>query len=532
MEITYIGLSECYREIIDRAQKSDYIWIMSLIARYADCENVYKKIEHDWESLNDLTGKKILFIFSSPSCKEWSSFFRKKGGKSYVGNGCPFITILDKARIDDNKGGFNYNYPNYENIDWKLKHSQTISEFAQNYNIPEEQIPCLFFYNVRNRKTKIVPLKSNIDIYKLVKKIIICINDLYDRILTIESDLKEFQNVENYVNLFIKLFDKAELLDITQKRAIQAVLTNKKMYLDVRDVIKDRQIQKDLKRIKQWDRQFFAAFIRNSKKQKEYLCLKKEYAFLSEMIDKKMDDIDLDSCTINDNEVKGMGENSNVNIFLSYSWKNDSQANDIYEYFKAKQGIEIHRDKIDVGIWDSIKEYMDSIAEMDFIIILISDDYLKSMNCMYEVMEVMRSKLYEKKIFPVVINKDIYEPIHRAKYIKYWTNKYNELKDELNGIQYDAIGKLGNDLKKIGDIKNNIGDFLDIISNMNNPEIVDVNEEIEKKLLEEGVICEMNFNECNLEECKEAYKELSDLVPAGMIPLLSELEETLKNNKN
>ena len=34
-----------------------------------------------------------------------------------------------------------------------------------------------------------------------------------------------------------------------------------------------------------------------------------------------------------------MGENSNVNIFLSYSWKNDSQANDIYEYFKAKHYI-------------------------------------------------------------------------------------------------------------------------------------------------------------------------------------------------
>ena len=77
MQITYIGLSECYQEIIERAEKSEYVWIMSLIARYADCENIYDKIEKDWESLNDLTGKKVLFLFSSPSYKEWSSFFSK-----------------------------------------------------------------------------------------------------------------------------------------------------------------------------------------------------------------------------------------------------------------------------------------------------------------------------------------------------------------------------------------------------------------------------------------------------------------------
>ena len=40
----------------------------------------------------------------------------------------------------------------------------------------------------------------------------ISINDLYDRILTIESDLKEFQDVENYVNLFGIFGDKQLVL--------------------------------------------------------------------------------------------------------------------------------------------------------------------------------------------------------------------------------------------------------------------------------------------------------------------------------
>lgn len=527
MEITYMGLSECYEEIIKRAENSEYIWIMSLIARYADCENVYAQIEHDWESLNDLTGKKILFLFSSPSCKEWSSFFRKRGKRPYVGNGCPFVTILDKAHIDDNRGGFRYNYPNYDSIDWKLKHSQTISEFAERYNISEEQIPCLFFYNVRNRKTKVVPLDLNTDVYKLIKDIIININNLYGRLLDIETNLNEFRNIENYINLFVELNRKAKRLNIEQRQAIQAVLTNQKMYLDVRNEIKDRQIQKDLKRIKQWERQFYAAFLCDLKRCKEYLNLKKEYMAISKKLEDKLDNIDLDNYIINSKEANDMIHKRKINIFLSYNWEDNSQADDIYDYFNGKQGIKIYRDKIEIKAWENIKEYMDSIAKMDYTFLLISETYLKSLNCMYEVMEVMRSKIYQEKIFPIVINKEIYKPIHRVSYIKYWTNEYNELEKAMNGIKYDALGKLGNDLKKIGDIKNNIGDFLDTISNMNNPEISDVKEEIEKKLLEKGAICENDYQECDITITKKEISENNVLVPSDVATMLDELQKSL-----
>ena len=531
MQITYIGLSECYQEIIERAEKSEYVWIMSLIARYADCENIYDKIEKDCESLNDLTGKKVLFLFSSPSYKEWSSFFSKRANKPYVVKGCPFVVMLDRKPIHDNNGGFRYNYPNYDSIDWKLKHSQTISEFARKYNILESQIPCLFFYNVRNKKRKVVPLNLDSDVYKLIKGILIDVNSYYDRLIDIETSLNDFQNIDNYIRLFVELNEKAESLDLTQKQAIQSVLTNQKMFLDVRNKIQDRKIKKELKRIKQWDRQFYASFLCDTEKYKKYVYLKREHVTISEKIDEKLDNIDLASCIANSKGVNGMIHKEKVTIFISYNWNDDNQANEIYDYFKTKQGIEIHKDKIDIGRWESIKEYMDSINEMDFVILLISDAYLKSVNCMYEVMEVMRTKRYQEKIFPVVIDKEIYEAVHRARYIKYWINEYNKLNDELKGIGFDALGQLGSDLKKLGNIKNNIADFLDTISTMNNPEVSGINEKIEQKLLENGVTCGNNRKVSDLEGIKNEIKGNDGLVPESMVTMLIELQKALINNK-
>ena len=112
-----------------------------------------------------------------------------------------------------------------------------------------------------------------------------------------------------------------------------------------------------------------------------------------------------------------------TNIFLSYCWNDINEANKIYGYFKNSQNIELHRDTIDIGRWGSIKEYMQSISNMDYAILLISDSYLKSVNCMYEVLEVMQDRNYRDKIFPAVIYSGIYSPII-FKYI--WRGKTYE----------------------------------------------------------------------------------------------------------
>lgn len=121
---------------------------------------------------------------------------------------------------------------------------------------------------------------------------------------------------------------------------------------------------------------------------------------------------------------------------------------------------------------------------MDYTILLISDKYLKSSNCMYEVLEVMRDRKYSKKIFPAIVCTDIYKPIAQAEYVKYWQDEYQKLKEHLDGIQHQNLGKLGEDLKRYQDISSNIAEFLASIADMNNPAIDDVCNSIKEKLQE------------------------------------------------
>lgn len=175
-------------------------------------------------------------------------------------------------------------------------------------------------------------------------------------------------------------------------------------------------------------------------------------------------------------------------IFLSYCWADDETAGNIEAALGKNDTINLHRDKIDIGTWGSIKDYMQSISQMDYTILLISDAYLKSFNCMYEVLEVMRDRNYSEKIFPAVKNSGIYKPAIRAEYVKYWQNEYDKLHESLEGIQVQNLGRLGEDLKRAQDIAANVAVFLDMVADMNNPAIQDVCVAIETKLKERKFI--------------------------------------------
>lgn len=177
-------------------------------------------------------------------------------------------------------------------------------------------------------------------------------------------------------------------------------------------------------------------------------------------------------------------------IFISYSWANKDIADMIDEDF-SKLGFNLTRDERDLKYKDSIKQFMQQIGKHDYVIMLISDSYLKSENCMYEVMEVMRNREYKDKILMImlkdqdkkyykdwqervsvdhefkqlVIGADIYSSVGRIGYIQYWEQKEKELESYVARIQVD-INKIQplNELKRINNITRDIGDFLTELS--------------------------------------------------------------------
>ena len=176
-----------------------------------------------------------------------------------------------------------------------------------------------------------------------------------------------------------------------------------------------------------------------------------------------------------------------INIFLSYCWKDEKYADDIEQYYRNSEII-IHRDKKDIRYWGSIEEFMNSIRNANFSILIISDNYLKSKNCMYEVLQVMKEKDCRKRIFPLVVSNHIYELGASIEYIKYWEEKFNNLAQERQNIHDENASDIDNQLREIKEISLSIGSFIKIVMDMNNPRIEDIFQAIDVTLQERGLI--------------------------------------------
>ncbi|MDE7274231.1 MAG: toll/interleukin-1 receptor domain-containing protein [Lachnospiraceae bacterium] len=170
-------------------------------------------------------------------------------------------------------------------------------------------------------------------------------------------------------------------------------------------------------------------------------------------------------------------------IFLSYNWHDGGTADRIDRYLSGRFGITVKRDVRDIGAWKSIREFMKSIRNHDYAVLIVSDSYLKSKNCMFEVMEIMKEQQYADRIFPAVVETGIYDPLVRAEYIKYWQQECDKLEAAIKGLDPAVTVELAADLKRYKSIASSIGEFLSMVADWNNPDIQNVEVQIEKALL-------------------------------------------------
>ena len=262
-----MGLSEYFKRCILKAKKEKYVVILSLIARYSDAKAAYDKLEKDWASLNDLTYDKVLMVFSLPRARHKASFFHTPGKPNYEGKICPFVELINGKRIEDNNGYIRYED---EGIDWKQRHSQTITEFVRDFNIPRDKIPCLFVYDLKTDKQTVIPINQNTDIYTTVKGVIEKIVEYGRRQCEIEDELEKYAHIEAYYNLYEELEKVSSEGSSKQDAAIRKVLYGEKTYKEVKEAIGDSKIRRDLKRLGQWKRQYVDLFESKTDRRLEY----------------------------------------------------------------------------------------------------------------------------------------------------------------------------------------------------------------------------------------------------------------------
>lgn len=183
-------------------------------------------------------------------------------------------------------------------------------------------------------------------------------------------------------------------------------------------------------------------------------------------------------------------------IFLSYSHKDTCIANLVDNKLTlfGRGRLFITRDIRTMEYKSNIKKFMQTVSEHDFMLSIISDSYLKSHGCMYEISELMRNRFYWDKFIFIILNEndvehyplaveqssvkaDIYSR-KRFEYIKYWENeknKINELSSEIKelacqeGIVEEAkqISTIAMNIAElIESLKNNLGkDFNEMLNN-------------------------------------------------------------------
>jgi hypothetical protein len=164
----------------------------------------------------------------------------------------------------------------------------------------------------------------------------------------------------------------------------------------------------------------------------------------------------------------------NSRIYFSYAWQNATNTivDKLYNSLKAAD-FNVIRDKVNLEYKGLISGFMKDIGKGNIIIVSISDKYLKSKFCMFELYEIYRNcgmskEAFVKKIFPIreeEINLSDAEIIDH--YNDYWKAQELELeaivKDKTQETtseqfaQYEAVKRIGSE----------VGNLLCILADIN-----------------------------------------------------------------
>ncbi len=156
-------------------------------------------------------------------------------------------------------------------------------------------------------------------------------------------------------------------------------------------------------------------------------------------------------------------------IFISYAWGGESEqfVNQLDETLQAK-GIKIIRDKRDLGYKKLIKAFMERIGRGKCAIAIISDKYLKSPNCMFELMQIAKNGKFDNCIFPIVLaDAQIYQPVTGLKYVKHWEEKIKELNEAMREVDPANLQGFREKIDQYTEIRKMIAELTNRLTDMN-----------------------------------------------------------------
>ena len=156
-------------------------------------------------------------------------------------------------------------------------------------------------------------------------------------------------------------------------------------------------------------------------------------------------------------------------VFISYAWGDEREevVNQLDQALQSR-GIRIIRDKRDLGYKGSIRGFMERIGQGNCVIVVLSDKYLRSPNCMFELVEIAEGREFHDRIFPIVLSDaDIYDPVKRIQYVKFWEVKRAELAEAMRTVDPANLQGIRDDMDLYDRIRDEISGLTSTLKDMN-----------------------------------------------------------------
>jgi hypothetical protein len=138
---------------------------------------------------------------------------------------------------------------------------------------------------------------------------------------------------------------------------------------------------------------------------------------------------------------------------------------------------------------------MQQIGQGKCVVAVISDRYLKSENCMFELVEIARNGDFYQRIFPIILpDARIHKDFERIDYLKYWEDEKAKLQAKYKQIDLAKTNSILATLNLYDEIRGNIDNLTNILKDMNTlnidlhrqSEFAAMIETVETKLAEDG----------------------------------------------
>lgn len=167
------------------------------------------------------------------------------------------------------------------------------------------------------------------------------------------------------------------------------------------------------------------------------------------------------------------------NIFFSYAWgekseegkTNEKIVDDLYDSL-TNDGFTVIRDNMNLDYGGYISRFMEEIGKGDLVIVFISDPYVRSPYCMFELTEIARNSKWEKQAFsnrilPVPIEFIQFDKAQvLTQYFEYWKQEEQHWENLVTNYPQQVGPGQFRRYQNIKTIQRNFGELSDWLSDI------------------------------------------------------------------